>query len=201
MYGLWDCIIAFSIAGFVTYLEVDRTFYFPEKLNKRAWLYFWICLFVMGNGGLAVVLYITLVTEFNLFSDWSRWSRAAVVGAGYLALARQKFTSYSTEASEFPLGFELVYQLANQAVYKRINRIASQARYEETIELASREGVTVTDLKRRCELSIRQDALLSSEARDKQKQLIQEIINDADLDEETKKWWLAGYVLSQQRSQ
>ncbi len=191
----WHLLIAAGTAGLVTFLDIDRTFYIPNKVEQKFHLYFLVVGFVFANAFLAAAFYLALQgTSFAKVLP--EWARALVVGLSYLTLVRQKFASISAGGGEAPLGLEFLYNSARYSVYKRINRIAKAARYQEAIDLADRKSLE--ELKQDAELSISQDALLTEEEREKERKYVNSTYTDKQSDERTRSLVLADYILSQQ---
>lgn len=190
-------IIAGITAVLLTFFDLDRTFYIPSKTQQRFQLYAWLLGFPLSNGVLAVGVYFAFVNEPAL-KGFSPWLRAFFLGIGYLAVVRLKVITLKVENKEVPLGPELFYESARSFVYKRINRITKQARYEETTALAS--TATLTQLSTRAKLSIDQDALLSPLEKTDAKQWVTKLMDDAKTSEEEKRLVLADYILSERRN-
>lgn len=193
---LWYSLIAVVTAGVVTFLDVDNTFYIPDKVEKRLQLWSLVLSFVLANGLLAGCSYWAL-KDSSLVKDLPEWGKSLAIGLSYLSLVKQKFANISTGGSEEPFGLEFFYNSAKYSVYKRINRIAKQARRLETQDLANNHDLD--ELLREAELSVRQDALLSSEEkRQKELDYIRSIYNDVGANDKMKALTLADYILSRQ---
>jgi hypothetical protein len=189
-------IIAGLVATLLTFFDLDRTFYIPSKTQEKTQLRVWLLSFPLANGILASLLY-TVVGGMEGFSGVPKWLASLIVGVGYLAIVRLKLATVKVQDQEVPLGIELFYDAAKEFVYRRVNRIAMKARYEETIELA--QQVSLSDLAGRAKLSVEQDALLTPQERIVAKAWIVQIIKDTETDEMDKRKTLANYVLSGQR--
>jgi hypothetical protein len=124
------------------------------------------------------------------------WLRALTVGAGYLALVRLKLTTFDMKGKEVPFGLELVYEGAKGFAYKRINRIAMTARFNETVELAEKQSLG--DLTARAKLAIEQNSLLSQEDKTRLKGWLVRTLKDVNSPEIEIRQALANYVLSGQ---
>lgn len=190
--------LAALAAGLLTLADLDRTFYLPRRIQDKARLRTWYIGFIIGNSALATALYFGL-RSVSPFAEWSPAVRAIAIGLGYLAIIRVKFTTFSYgDRDNIPFGFELAYEGAKKFVYKRINRIAKAARYAETIELAN--NTSLADLARRAKLSIDQDALMSQEEKQANKEWLLGVLQDAAADDMDKRISIANFVLSEQRS-
>ena len=111
---------------------------------------------------------------------------------------RAKLTTFEHQGREIPFGPELLYEQAKGYAFKRINRIAKVARYEETIELANNS--TLMDLARRTKLSVEQDSLMSADDKTAAKAWVLKVLEDATSTDDDKKASLANYLTSGQRS-
>lgn len=190
-------IIAGVTAALLTYFDLDRTFYIPEKTRQKFELYAWLLGFPLANGLLAIAFYFALEDDAMLQS-LSPWLRSLTIGFGYLAFVRLKISTLEVGNEEVPLGPELFYETARNFVYRRINRIAKSARYEETTALAS--SLSLGEIVRRARLSIDQDALLNPQEKTDAREWVSKILEDPKTNEEDKRLALADYVLSERRS-
>lgn len=190
-------IIAGITAALLTYFDLDRTFYIPEKTRQKFQLYAWLLGFPLANGLLAIAFYFALEDD-AMMQNLSPWLRSLTIGFGYLAFVRLKISTLEVGNEEVPLGPELFYETARNFVYRRINRIAKNARYEETTTLAN--SLSLGDLVRRARLSIDQDALLDPQEKTDARQWVSKILEDPKTNEEDKRLALADYVLSERRS-
>lgn len=184
-----------AVAFFLTLVDLDRTFYIPAKVPQKISRYLWWFSFPIGNGILAALLYAVL-GDLPALSSMPTWLRALTVGAGYLALVRLKLTTFDMKGKEIPFGLELVYEGAKAFAYKRINRIAMTARFNETVELADRHNLG--DLTARVKLAIEQNSLLSPEDRTRLKGWLVRTLQDVNSTEVEKRQVLANFVLSGQ---
>jgi hypothetical protein len=193
-----EALVSGLTAGILTVFDLDRTFYLPAKINKKFRLWAWYWLFVIANGALAYGLYL-LVRDIGALKALNPWLRAIAVGCTYLAIIRAKFTTFEVAGKTVPFGLELFYEAAKQFVYKRINRIAKRARYEETLELANTKSIT--ELAPQAKLAINQDALMTVEEKRLTKEWLLKVIQEAqagnDLDQRAA---IADFILSGQRA-
>jgi len=96
-----------------------------------------------------------------------------------------------------PFGVEALYEGSKTFVYKRINQIAMQARYAETVDLANTTGLE--QLIARAKLSINQNALLTSDEKRIAMTWLLGVMQDQAANEFDKRAALADYVLSGHR--
>lgn len=82
--------------------------------------------------------------------------------------------------------------------YKRINRIAKEARYEDTTELAN--TLPLEELGSRARLSIEQDSLLSTDDKRMTKAWLLRVLQDPNSGDLDKRLTLADFIPSGQRS-
>lgn len=190
-------IIAGVTAALLTYFDLDRTFYIPSKTREKFQLYAWLLGFPLTNGLLAITFYFAFADN-PMIKPMSPWLRSLSIGFGYLAFVRLKISTLEVGNEEIPLGPELFYETARNFVYRRINRIAKNARYEETTALAS--ALSLGELARRAKLSIDQDALLNAQEKAEARQWVSKILEDPKTNEEDKRLTLADYILSERRS-
>jgi hypothetical protein len=186
-------LVTAGVAGALTLLDLDRTFYVPPRPSERAKLYSWWWGFVILNSCLAVVIYFAL-RDVDPFKSMNRWLYGAIVGLGYLALIRLKFSTFNFQGKDVPFGFEAFYDAAKAFAYKRINRIAKAERDRETRKLS--DETELAELARRVRLSISQDALLSTEEKESAKKWLLDVLNDQASSEVEKKDSLAIYILA-----
>ncbi|GAB4378266.1 MAG: hypothetical protein Kow00121_29680 [Elainellaceae cyanobacterium] len=150
--------------------------------------------FIVANGALAAGLYMVL-QENPTFAELPGWLAATLAGIGYLTIIRLKIITLQIGETQAPLGLELLYEAAKGSVYKRINRIAKEARYEETVNLA--KAFELEDLIRRANLSIAQDALLNPDEKEEAQDWVQSVLSDVQLDNLEKREILADFILSE----
>lgn len=187
-------IVAGAIAALLTFFDIDRTFYIPQSASRRWKLRFLALGFILANGALAAGLYEVLL-DSPQFARLPDWLGAILAGIGYLTLVRLKIITLQIGETQAPLGLELLYEAAKGSVYKRINRIAKEARYEETILLA--KALELDDLIRRAKLSITQDALLNPDEKEEAQNWISVVVSDKQLDTIQKREVLADFILSE----
>ncbi len=125
--------------------------------------------------------------------------RAALIGAGYLALIRLKLTTFSVQGREVPFGLEAFYEGAKNFVYKRINRIAKAARYDETVRMAN--TYTLAQLVSRARISINQDAIMMPDEKRAALTWLLGVMQDAGTQDDEKRAAIADFILSGQRVQ
>jgi hypothetical protein len=186
-----------ATAALLTLFDLDRTFYVPSRAQRKAVLYAWWWGFVLINSAFAILLY-EIVGSTDSLKNLHPLLRAISVGAAYLALIRLKFTTFSFQGKEIPFGLEFFYEGLKGFVFKRINKIAKQARFTETVDLAAK--TTLAELTRAAKLGIEQDQLLSTDEKRTRKAWVVGVLQDANTPEDDKKLTLANYVLSDQRS-
>lgn len=189
--------IAGITAALLTLFDLDRTFYIPSHVPRKIRLNAWWWGFIVVNGLLAASLYRAL-SALEALQGLDPWLRAVSVGLGYLALIRAKLTTINLQGKDVPAGIEVLYEGAKAFVYKRINDIAKQARYDETVELARQ--LTLADLVTRAKLSIEQDVLLSPEAKREAKGWLLRVFQDPHASDFDKRAALADFILSGQKS-
>jgi hypothetical protein len=190
--------IAFSVSALLTLFDLDRTFYIPSKTQRKATLYAWWRGFILVNGLLAAALYGIFGNADSLESIDPRL-RAAMIGAAYLALIRLKFTTFSVQGQEVPFGFEAFYEGAKNFVYKRINRIAKAARYDETVQMAN--AYTLAQLISRARISINQDAIMTPDEKRAALTWLLRLMQDAGTQDDDKRAAIADFILSGQKVQ
>src|SRR5207302_7529757 len=122
--------IAGIVAAVLTLFDLDRTFYIPSTVRWKVVLNLWWWGFVITNGILAGLLYALLHDQPPL-QNTAEPVRAILVGLGYLALVRLKFTTFTVQGQDVALGLEPAYEGAKEYFFKRINRIALDASVEE----------------------------------------------------------------------
>ena len=189
-----EAIAAALTAGILTIFDLDRTFYFPSKVNEKFKLWAWYSFFVAANGALAGGLYV-LVQDIDALKSMNSWVRAIAVGCGYLAIIRAKFTTFEVGGKTVPFGLELFYEAAKGFVYKRINGIAKKARREETLELAGKKSLA--ELGGEARLAIRQDALMSPDEKRLNKEWLLKVLNEAKpADDSEQRNAIADFILS-----
>lgn len=189
--------IAAFTASLLTLFDLDRTFYVPARMQSKVALRAWWWGFILANGLAAAALYV-IFKDIEALRGLNPVLKAIVVGIGYLALIRAKFTTFNVQGREVPFGLEALYEGAKGFVYKRINSIAKVARFNETTQLAASE--TLAALAARAKLSIEQDALLTSDDKRRAKAWLLSTLQDPNTSDEDKRAALADFILSGQRS-
>jgi hypothetical protein len=189
--------VAGITAALLTLFDLDRTFYVPSKVPRKVALWAWWWGFIVANGLLAAALY-GVIGNTDALRNWNPWLKAVTVGLSYLALVRLKLTTFTFQGKEVPGGFELFYEAAKEFVYKRINKIAKAARFDETTELSNK--LSLPELAARAKLSIEQDALLPPEEKRSRKAWVLKVLTDNSSSDSDKRSVLADYILSGQRA-
>lgn len=189
--------IAFLVSALLTLFDLDRTFYIPSAAKQKVTLYSWWWCFILANGACAAVLYHIFGNSESL-SSINSWLRAALIGATYLALIRLKFTTFTFQGQEVPFGLEALYEGAKNFVYKRINRIAKAARYEETMAIANTNSLA--QLASRAKISITQDAIMTAEEKRGALAWLLSVLQDQSSEDE-KRAAVADFILSGSRNQ
>ena len=82
--------------------------------------------------------------------------------------------------------------------FKRINNIAKQARFAETVELSGSKSLS--ELATQAKLYIEQDQLLSADEKRSRKAWLLRVLQDTETPDDDKRSTLADYILSGQRS-
>lgn len=190
-----ETLVTGATAAFLTLFDLDRTFYLPSKLQRKAALYGWWFTFIIINGLLAVLLFL-MIGDIEIFKSMNPWVRAVAIGIGYLALIRLKFATFSFQGTEVPFGIEAFYDAGKGYVFRRINDIAIEARIDETTELANIQPLDV--LAQRAKLSIANDALLTAVEKNQRTAWLLKILQDPAIVEVDKKITLANYIKSKQ---
>src|SRR5438270_5969406 len=157
-----EAALAGLTAAAFTFFDLDRTFYVPKETEGKARLRFLWIGFVLANAGLAVGLY-RLTRHSQELAGLEPSLRAIVIGGAYVGLVRLKIATIPYQGREIPFGFELLYGLAKSATYRRINRIALDARVKETTDYA--KSRSLLELTQEARLRVRQDSLLSEDMR------------------------------------
>ncbi len=164
-------------AAVFTLLEIDLTFHVPKRIGQRLRLRLLVGLFVSVNAALAVGLY-RLVHDSQELAALDPALRALVVGGVYVGLVRFKLATIPYQGREIPFGFELLYDMARSALYKRINHIALEARLEQTLEYAQTRHLD--ELARDAKFIVTHDPLLTEDERTTRLDWILETVEDAD---------------------
>ena len=191
-----DLTIAGLTAVLLTLFDLDRTFYVPAKVPSRLALWAWWWGFILINGLAAAAIYV-IFKDLQPLQGINPIFKAVILGVGYLAVIRAKFTTVNIKGTDVPLGPEALYEGAKGMVYRRINRITKAARFSETNELAKAE--TLDTLVSRAKLSVNQDALLSLDEKSRALIWILTLLEDKESTDEDKRLALADFLLSGQR--
>jgi hypothetical protein len=187
-----EWLLASAVAGSVTVLDLDRTFYVPASAKQRRRLWAWWWAFVLLNAILAGIAFQAL-RGLNPFNEWNEWGSAAVVGFTYLALVRLKFSTFSFQGQDVPFGLEFFYESAKEAVFRRINGIARRARVAEAEAKAT---APLIDLALEARSTAMNDALLSDEERKRVLDWVAAVVEAENLDDNEKRIWIATYLCS-----
>lgn len=194
---MFELLITGCTAGVLTLFDLDRVFYIPNKTQKKAALYCWWWGFIVANAGIACLLKVAL-KDVAPFKDMQPIMGAFVVGLSYLAIIRAKVTTFSYQGRDVPFGPEAFYEAAKNFVYKRINRIAMSARYEETIALS--KEFPLAELATRARLAIRQNAILLEEEKQRSTAWLLSVLQDTASTDADKRTLLADFILSGKQS-
>jgi hypothetical protein len=192
-----ELLISGSTAAVLTLFDLDRTFYVPARTQRKIVLYLWWCGFIFLNAVIAASLLVAL-KDAAPFKSMQPWTRAFVVGLVYLAVIRAKVTTFSYQGRNVPFGPEALYEAAKSFVYKRINKIAMAARYDETIALSNQ--YPLSDLATRARLAIRQNAIMSEEEKQRAAAWLLSVLQDPNSMEFDKKSLIADFILSGRQS-
>jgi hypothetical protein len=190
-----ELLIAGATASLLTLFDLDRTFYIPARVHRKTALHAWFISFIAINGLIAALLFQVL-GELDVFSGWNPYLKAVVIGVGYLGLVRSKFATFSYQGSEMPFGLEAFYEAGKAFVLKRINRIAIQARREETKLLA--ESRSLKELSEEARFSIGADMLLTADERSLRRDWLLKVLQDTAAGEHEQRITLANYLKSGQ---
>jgi hypothetical protein len=190
--------IAFIVSALLTLFDLDRTFYVPSNAERKAVLYAWWWGFILANGLISAALYAIFGDASSLKPIDPRL-RAAMFGAAYQALIRLKFTTFTLQGQEVPFGLEAFYEGVKNFVYKRKNRIAKAARYDETIQMAG--ASTLAQLISRARISINQDAIMTPDQKRAALTWLVSVVQDAGTQDDDKRAAIADFILSGQRVQ
>lgn len=190
-----ELVVAGATAALLTLFDLDRAFYIPSRVRRKAALYSWWFGFILGNGVLAVLFY-RIVGDVEELRSLNGYLRAVIFGIGYLALVRLKFATFNYQGTAVPFGLEAFYDAGKAFVFKRINNIAIQARREETRELAASRSMS--ELSEEAKFAIEADMLLIGEERSVRKRWLLQVLQDDAKSENEKKIALANYLKSGQ---
>lgn len=191
----WPYVVAATFAGILTLFDLDRIFYIPSSVGRKLELRCWWWGFILANALLAALLY-GLVKEQAPLKDIAEGFRSSLVGLGYLALVRIKFTTFPGQGQDVVLGLEPAYEGVKRYFFKRINKIALDASVAETKEMAGRH--TLDQLRKDAERYIMHNRLLTKEEQDRAKEWVKRTAEGAGVPEDQKKETLAYFILSGQ---
>jgi hypothetical protein len=166
-----EVILTLLVASLLTFFDLDAVFDAPPRgLAWSRWLhlqtYWWG--FILANGLLATFLYCILKDKENL-KDLNPWLVALLIGAGYSALIRLKFTTLAHGPDNTPLGLETLYEGLKGVIHRRINRIVREWRIEQAAELSKQE---LPELRQRALIMIEADSLLTEDQRAKSRKWV-----------------------------
>lgn len=192
----WPALLAAVLAAVLTYADLDTVFEAPPTLGWMPW--FKLCVawwgFVLVNGALAALLYYAL-DESEVIKAGNRWLKGLAIGAGYSALIRAKLTTLSVNGRDVPVGLETFYEGFKGLIHRRINRIIRQWRADETERLIQ---LDIPTLRVKARSLVMSDSLLTQEQKQKTLAWIDEIANDAGLQDGDRRTYLATFIVSGQ---
>jgi len=196
-----ESLLPFALAAFIaaslTYCDLAAVFHTPPSgllWRPRLKLIAWWWGFILANGVGAGLLFLALRSK-DYFKGLDEWLIASLIGAGYSAIVRLKFT---TLPNATPLGFEALYEGLKTIVHKRINLIVREWRMEQSQILAQAD---MGQLRQRALLMVGSDSLLTNEERAKKSTWIEQITGDKDTPEPDRKRILAIFILTDLRNQ
>jgi hypothetical protein len=188
-------LVAGTTAALLTLFDLDRTFYVPSSARRKIPLYAWWLSFILANGALAALLY-AILGDVDALRDMNVWLKAVVVGIGYLALVRLKFATFNYQGKDVPFGLEAFYDAGKGFIFKRINRIALEARRQEVENLVN--TLSLEQLAQRARLQLANDGLLTAEEKRAGTEWLVRTLRDQSTDEAGKRLSLANFVSSGQ---
>lgn len=192
-----EWLISAGTAAVLTLFDLDRTFYIPARTQRKIVLYVWWFGFIVLNGVIAALLLAGL-KDATPFKGMQPWVRAFTIGLAYLAVIRAKVTTFSYQGRDVPFGPEALYEAAKSFVYRRINRIAMAARYDETIAMSGQ--CSLAELATRARLAIRQNAIMSEDEKQRAAAWLLSVLQDPNSSEADKKNLIADFILSGRQS-
>jgi hypothetical protein len=192
-----ELLIAGGTAGILTLFDLDRIFYVPSKTQKKAALWCWWWGFIVLNAAIASLLLIAL-KDVEPFKSMQPIPQAFAVGLSYLAIIRAKVTTFSVQGRDVPFGPEALYEAAKSFVYKRINKIAMSARYDETVALSNQ--YPLAELATRARLAIRQNAIMTEEEKQRASAWLLSVLQDPNSSDADKRTLVADFILSGKQS-
>ncbi|WP_206070246.1 hypothetical protein [Nodosilinea sp. P-1105] len=122
--------------------------------------------------------------------------RAFVVGIGYPALIRLKFTTLKVDDREVSIGLEPIYENIKNSLDKRIRRIVQEAEFEEVKNYANSK--TLPELLQRAQFQVGQIGF-DSEKRGEYMSWCESTANDEKSTEMDRKIFLADFILFNRR--
>jgi hypothetical protein len=199
MEGLGEFFVAGLVAGLLTLIELDRTFYVPEHTKGKIRLWAWWWGFIVANGLLAAAIDLA-VRDSDQLRGVSWVVRGLGLGAAYLAVVRLKFATFQYPGNaEVAFGPEAAYEAAKAFVFKKINMIAMAARTAETIQLS--RSNTLGELAELARGHINHDALMDETQKRDAKAWLLAVIEDAKrtTSDEEHREAIADFILSGER--
>ena len=190
-----EYLVTGATAALLVLFDLDRTFYIPSRARHRLVLYGWWFGFVLVNAILAVLFY-RMIGDLDALNSLNVYLRAVIFGIGYLAIVRLRFATFSYQGTDVSFGLEAFYDAGRAFVFRRINRIAIQARRDETLELAAQRSMR--ELSEETRFAIAADVLLGAEERAAHMRWLLALLQDPLTSEAEKKITLANYLRSGQ---
>lgn len=180
------------VSCFLTWLEIDNTISITTNIQQRR-RFIWICfsVFIAVNGVLSVILYFMIADNASI-SALRPPVRAFLIGLGYPALVRLKFTTLKIEDREVSIGLDLIYENIKQSLDKRIRRIVQDAEFEEVKNFI--KDKTLEDLLRRSKFLVGQ-LQLGAEKSKEYLAWCDSTANDQNALEMERKLFLADFIL------
>lgn len=189
----WFALPAAGVALAATLFDLDRLFYNPDQSSNRMKLRVLRWVFVLTNAALAAVVFFFL-RNAETFESWNSWLFALTVGAGYLALARLKFTTFSFQGKDVPFGLEALYDSGKQYLFRRINAVVKTDKNQRAQALAV--SLDADELAARVRTDINNDNLLSPEDKKLRLAWLLSTKRDADASDAEKRAVFASYLVS-----
>jgi hypothetical protein len=188
--------VAGLLAGFLTLAELEQVFNIPPTMGgwNRCKLFLLRWGFVAGNALLAAILSYAL-DEVQVVKETSPWLKGLLIGAGYSALIRTKFTTFSLRGQEVPVGLETFYEGFKDLIHRRINDIIRRARTEEVMKLTAQNVSTLRDQARALVLS---DSLMGNEELQDTLAWIEDIATGQDVPDGDRRTLLATFIVTGQ---
>ncbi|MEU8632495.1 hypothetical protein AB0C38_10030 [Amycolatopsis sp. NPDC048633] len=193
-----SCGLTAGISLFLSYLEVDKSFFVPKLRRRRVKMQVFAWFFAAVNGIFSIgVLYF--LTTFTEVGEWGAVLAALIAGLGYASLARQKFTTLKINEQEFPVGFEMLYDHFQRAMYRRINVEAKRARRVEARALVKNN--TLAELVQEAIYTIETDYMYSEEQKRECRSWVADTVDLAEAADWQKCFALALFVVSGDKSE